>query len=162
MWTVYQPYSLMYMSPARPPAQDGFPWTYHEQAWGEWGESELLPWLSTCATVTPGTREWDSPRSKEARPVPKTAGRSVKPLGIVRNPGPYFEFSGTRMEAKTHLPELTSDGKTWAGVWDTYKLNTHQNVCALMPCSRNHRMLKIKAFLGRMGREGSRIGQNCF
>lgn len=88
-------------------------------AWG--GEAELLSWLSTYATETPCTRECDSPKGKEARPVPKTAMRSGKPLGIVRNLGQYFEFSETRMEAKTHLTDLTGDGKTLAGVWDTHK-----------------------------------------
>lgn len=54
--------------------------------------------------------------------------------------------------------ESQEAGRTLAGIWDTYKLNTHENISALMPCGCNCHMLKIKASWEAWAGE---VIQNC-
>ena len=50
--------------------------------------------------------------------------------------------------------------KSLAGIWDIYKLNDHENISSLVPCSCKNCTLKIKEFMGRMnwGRSFKAIG----
>lgn len=51
-----------------------------------------------------------------------------------------------------HISFRSQEVGRLAGIWETYKLNTHENTIAQMPSGCKSCMIKIKAFIGRIGR----------
>lgn len=82
---------------------------------------------------------------KSQRPVPRTAKEMWRPWQLLQTQDNAQNFWKVGWRPEHISFESQEAGRTLAGIWGTYKLNTHENISALMPCGCNCHMLKIKA-----------------
>lgn len=90
--------------------------------------------------------------------MPRTAREMWRPWELLQTQDNTQNFWKVGWRPEHISFESQEAGRTLAGIWDTYKLKTHENISALMPCGCNCHMLKIKASWEAWAGE---VVQNC-